>query len=124
MKKLLLSILGLLLLTSITIAEESDIKKYNFYWDQVPVVCGAPEEIDRWAYDKGFNPLSMSYGKEGGDKDGAVVYIVVYYLNKDNGETFATVTTPTGSDVCVIFRTFNLQLNPKIMEQYGPGLNL
>ena len=124
MKKLLLSILGLLLLTSVTIAEESDIKKYNFYWDQVPVVCGAPEEIDRWANDKGFTPLSLSYGKEGGDKDGAVVYIVVYYLNKDNGETFATVTTPTGSDVCVIFRTFNLQLNPKIMEQYGPGLNL
>ena len=124
MKKLLLSILGLLLLTSITIAEESDIKKYNFYWDQVPVVCGAPEEIDRWAYDKGFTPLSMSYGKEGGDKDGAVVYIVVYYLNKDNGETFATVTTPTGKDVCVVFRTFNLQLNPAIMEQYGPGLNL
>ena len=124
MKKLLLSILGLLLLTSVTIAEESDIQKYNFYWDQVPVVCGAPEEIDRWANDKGFTPLSLSYGKEGGDKDGAVVYIVVYYLNKDNGETFATVTTPTGSDVCVIFRTFNLQLNPKIMEEYGPGLNL
>ena len=124
MKKLLLSILGLLLLTSVTIAEESDIQKYNFYWDQVPVVCGAPEEIDRWANDKGFTPLSLSYGKEGGDKDGAVVYIVVYYLNKDNGETFATVTTPTGSDVFVIFRTFNLQLNPKIMEEYGPGLNL
>ena len=124
MKKLLLSILGLLLLTSVTIAEESDIQKYNFYWDQVPVVCGAPEEMDRWANDKGVTPLSLSYGKEGGDKDGAVVYIVVYYLNKDNGETFATVTTPTGSDVCVIFRTFNLQLNPKIMEEYGPGLNL
>jgi hypothetical protein len=51
MKKLLLSILGLLLLTSVTIAEESEIKKYNFYWDEVPVVCGAPEEIDRWAFD-------------------------------------------------------------------------
>ena len=122
MKKLLLSILGLLLLTSVTIAEESDIQKYNFYWDQVPVVCGAPEEIDRWANDKGFTPLYVRYGKEGGDKDGAVVYIVVYYLNKDNGETFATVTTPTGSDVCVIFRTFNLQLNPKIMEEYGLNL--
>ena len=48
----------------------------------------------------------------------------VYYLNKDNGETFATVSTPTGKDVCVVFRTFNLQLNPEIMEQYGPGLNL
>ena len=121
MKKL---ILILTLFTTILFAEEKDldVKKYNFYWDQVPVVCGAPEEIDRWANDKGFTPLSLSYGKEGGDKDGAVVYIVVYYLNKDNGETFATVTTPTGSDVCVIFRTFNLQLNPKIMEEYGLNL--
>ena len=48
----------------------------------------------------------------------------VYYLNKDNGETFATVSTPTGKDVCVVFRTFNLQLNPEIMEKFGPGLNL
>ena len=124
MKKLLLSILGLLLLTSVTIAEESDIKKYNFYWDNVPVVCGAPEEIDRWASDKGFTPISISYGKEGGKSDGVVVYIVVYYLNQNNGETFATVSTPTGVDVCVIFRTFDLQLNPQIMEKYMPGLNL
>ena len=124
MKKLLLSILGLLLLTSITIAEESDIRKYNFYWDNVPVVCGAPEEIDRWAIDKGFTPISISYGKEGGTPDGAVVYIVVYYLNQNNGETFATVSTPLGVDVCVIFRTFDLQLNPEIMEKYMPGLNL
>ena len=123
MKKLLITILGLVLLTSVSFSEEEK-EKYNFYWDNVPVVCAAPEEIDRWANDKGFTPLSLSYGKEGGKPDGAVVYIVVYYLNKDNGETFATVSTPTGKDVCVVFRTFNLQLNPEIMEKYGPGLNL
>ena len=122
MKKLLLTILGLVLLTNVSFSEEQP--KYNFYWDNVPVVCAAPEEIDRWANDKGFTPLSLSYGKEGGKPDGAVVYIVVYYLNKDNGETFATVSTPTGKDVCVVFRTFNLQLNPDIMAEYGPGLNL
>ena len=119
MKKLLVTILGLVLLTSVSFSEEEK-EKYNFYWDNVPVVCAAPEEIDRWAYNKGFTPLSMSYGKEGGKPDG----VVVYYLNKNNGETFATVSTPTGKDVCVVFRTFNLQLNPEIMEQYGPGLNL
>ena len=123
MKKLLITILGLLLLTSVSFSEEEE-KKYNFYWDNVPVVCAEAEEIDRWAYNKGFTPLSMSYGREGGSPDGQVVYIVVYYLNKDNAETFATVTTPTSPDVCVIFRTFDLQLNPAIMEQYGPGLNL
>ena len=116
MKKLLITILGLLLLTSVSFSEEEE-KKYNFYWDNVPVVCAEAEEIDRWAYNKGFTPLSMSYGREGGAPDGAVVYIVVYYLNKENGETFATGTTPTGKDVCVVFRTFDLQLNPAIMEQ-------
>ena len=92
--------------------------KYDFYWDNIPVVCAAPEEIDRWAEHKGFTPLSISYGREGGKPDGKVVYIVVYYLNKNNGETFATVTTPTSPDVCVVFRTFGLQLNPEIMDEY------
>jgi len=104
------------LLTSIAFSEEQ--KKYDFYWDNIPVVCAAPEEIDRWAEHKGFTPLSISYGREGGKPDGQVVYIVVYYLNKNNGETFATVTTPTSPDVCIVFRTFDLQLNPKIMDEY------
>ena len=112
------------LLTSVAFSEEQ--KKYDFYWDNIPVVCAAPEEIDRWAEHKGFTPLSISYGREGGKPDGKVVYIVVYYLNRDNGETFATVTTPTSTDVCVIFRTFGLQLNPEIMDEYmsNRGLTL
>ena len=116
MKKLLITILGLLLLTSVSFSEEEE-KKYNFYWDNVPVVCAEAEEIDRWAYNKGFTPLSMSYGREGGAPDGAVVYIVVYYLNKENGETFATVTTPTGKDVCVVFRTFDLVINQQLYQE-------
>ena len=104
------------LLSSIAFSEEQ--KKYDFYWNNIPVVCAAPEEIDRWAEHKGFTPLSISYGREGGKPDGQVVYIVVYYLNKNNGETFATVTTPTSPDVCVVFRTFGLQLNPEIMDEY------
>ena len=122
MKKLLITILGLILLTNVSFSEEQ--KKYNFYWDQVPVVCAAPEEIDRWAKDKNFTAVTLSFGRDGGKPDGDIVYIVVYYLNRDNGETFATVTTPTGKDVYVVFRTFNLQLNPDIMAEYGPGLNL
>ena len=66
MKKLIL--LLTLLLTSVVFAneEESDIKKYNFYWNQVPVVCAAPEEIDRWANDNNFTPLTLSYGRKDG----------------------------------------------------------
>ncbi len=72
------------LFTSVAFSEEQ--KKYDFYWDNIPVVCAAPEEIDRWAEHKGFTPLSVSYGREGGKPDGQVVYIVVYYLNRDNEE--------------------------------------
>ena len=122
MQKLLITILGLILLTNVSFSDEQ--KKYNFYWDQVPVVCAAPDEIDRWAKDKNFTPVTLSFGRDGGKPNGEIVYIVVYYLNRDNGETFATVTTPTGKDVCIVFRTFNLQLNPDIMAEYGPGLNL
>jgi len=121
-QKLLITILGLILLTNVSFSDEQ--KKYNFYWDQVPVVCAAPDEIDRWAKDKNFTPVTLSFGRDGGKPNGEIVYIVVYYLNRDNGETFATVTTPTGKDVCIVFRTFNLQLNPDIMAEYGPGLNL
>ena len=118
MKKIIL--LLTFLLTSIVSAEESDsdIKKYNFYWNQVPVVCAAPEEIDRWANDNNFTPLTLSYGRKDGDPKGEIVYVVTYYLNKQNGETFATVTTPTDDDVCIVFRTFNMVLNPEIMNEY------
>ena len=120
MKKIIL--LLTFLLTSFVYAdqhEESDIKKYNFYWNNIPVVCAAPEEIDRWAQDKGFMPLSISYGRENGQPDGEIVYIVTYYLQKQTAETFATVSTPKDPDVCIVFRTFNLLLNPEIMKNYG-----
>ena len=88
MKKLIL--LFTFLLTSVVFAdthEESDIEKYNFYWNQVPVVCAAPKEIDRWANDKGFMPLSISYGRANGQPDGEIVYIVTYYIQQETAET-------------------------------------
>ncbi len=124
MKKLILSlIIGVFTAVS-SYAEENITELPGWWWEQFPAVCVPNTTLWEYADRNDLQPLNVSYGKEGGKSDGAVVYIVVYYLNKENGETFATVTTPTGKDVCVIFRTFNLQLNPKIMEQYGPGLNL
>ncbi len=120
MKKLIL--LLTFLLTSVVFAdthEESDIQKYNFYWNQVPVVCAAPKEIDRWANDKGFMPLSISYGRANGQPDGEIVYIVTYYIQQETAETFATVSTPTDPDVCIVFRTYNLLLNPNIVKEKG-----
>ncbi len=122
MKKL---ILILTLLCSIAFADThapEEKKKYDFYWSQVPAVCSTSEEIRRWAKDKGFRPISVSNGRNNGRPDGEIVYIVIYYIN-ENGETFATAQMPGSNEVCVLFRTFDLQLNPEILEKFG-GITL
>ena len=92
--------------------------RYEFFWNQIPVVCGQNTEVERWANDKGFEPVNISYGHENGNPRGRVVYIVIYWLNQ-NGESFASVSTPETSEVCIVFRTFNLQINPNLIQSYG-----
>ena len=81
MKKLIIAIT--LLLTSFAFAEHEEpeknppVEKFNFWWEQVPAVCSTSEEIERWAEYKKFNPINMSFGREGGTPDGQIVYIVV-----------------------------------------------
>ena len=115
MKKLILTIFFLLSTTAF-----AEVEKYNFYWNQLPAVCAEKEEIHRWAKDKNFTPINMSYGRTNGRKDGEILYIVVYWLN-DKGETFASVQTPNDNNVCIVFRTFDLIVNPNIGN---PSFNL
>ena len=116
MKKLIL-ILSLLF-TSIAYAEqESDIKKYNFWWEQIPVVCSTSDEITRWANDKNFIPVNMSVGRENGVPEGKIVYVIIYYIN-DTGQSFASVSTPDSPGTqCVVFRTFDLRINEGLKEK-------
>ena len=97
--------------------QESDIKKYNFWWEQIPVVCSTSDEITRWANDKNFIPVNMSVGRENGSPDGQIVYVVVYYIN-DSGQTFAGVSTPEDpSRTCIVFRTFDLRINEGLYKK-------
>ena len=92
--------------------------KYEFYWNQIPVVCGQNTEVERWANDKGFEPVNISYGHNNGNPKEPIVYIVIYWMNS-NGESFASVSTPETSEVCIVFRTFNLQINPNLIKSLG-----
>ena len=117
MKKLIIAIT--LLLTSIVFAEHEPPKKetFNFWWEQIPAVCSTSDEIERWAEFKEFEPVNMSFGREGGAPDGKIVYIVVYWINK-NQESFASVSTPEQPDEsCIVFRTFDLKLNTLLLNK-------
>ena len=97
--------------------QESDLKQYNFWWEQIPAVCSTSDEIQRWASDKNFIPVNMSVGRENGSPDGQIVYVVVYYIN-DSGQTFAGVSTPESPDrTCIVFRTFDLRINEGLINK-------
>ena len=96
--------------------QESDIKQYNFWWEQLPAICSTNDEINRWATDNKFVPLNVSYGRAGGKPDGEIVYMIVYWMN-DTTQSFASVQTPDNpNNTCILFRTFDVVLNKTLQN--------
>ena len=119
MKRLILILSLLLASFAYAEHEEQEKKTYNFWWETIPAVCSTSDEIQRWANDKNMVPVNVSVGKENGQPDGKIVYIVIYWIN-DSGETFASVSTPDDpGNACIVFRTFDLRINSGLQK---PGL--
>ena len=119
MKRLILNLSLLLASFAYAEHEEQEQKTYNFWWETIPAVCSTSDEIQRWANDKNMVPVNVSVGKENGQPDGKIVYIVIYWIN-DSGETFASVSTHDApGNACIVFRTFDLRINSGVQN---PGL--
>ncbi len=86
-----------------------DRKKYDFRWMHVPVVCGDSEEIQKYLTDNEFELESVSIGREGAKNDGRPAYFVSYFVNKDKTETVSAITSPTGNETCMMYRSFDLK---------------
>ena len=84
--------------------------KYDFKWQHVPVVCGTTDEIQKYLDDNNFELSSISVGREGAKKEGDIAYLVTYYLSKDRTETISAITSPTGSETCMMYRSFDLRV--------------
>ena len=125
MQKLLITILLSLFLSVSVYANnhlqpEKEKDTFYFYWTQMPAVCAPREDIAAWVAKHEFTPVSVSYGRENGQQQGQVVYVVTVYISPDY-QMAAIAETPTSPDLCVLYRTFNLQLNPNLVK---PGLTL
>ena len=95
--------------TSAIAQEDWDRQKYDFRWMHVPVVCGDSAEIQRYLKDNDFRLDSVSIGREGAHKDGNPAYWVSYFVNADNTETVSAITSPTGNETCMMYRSFDLK---------------
>ena len=110
MKKLL-TLITLLFATS-TFAEDTndwEKSKYDFRWMHVPVVCGTSPEVMRYLADNDFKLESISLGREGAKDTGEPSYFVAYYINEKGDQSVAAITSPSGHETCMMYRSFNLE---------------
>ena len=132
MKKLILSLIIGVFVALSSYAEEPETWLYNqmpyaqvpddkpslqdelpgVWWEHIPAICVNNEVLEDYAEKKGLQLLNISFGREGGRPEGQIVYIVSYWVNVSNDQSMATVMTPGSTYSCVLFRTFDLQLNP------------
>jgi hypothetical protein len=113
MKKLIQSIIISVFLATASYADDIVEMLPGVWWQQVPAVCVDKQVLYDFAFRKELQPLNRSYGRTGGREDGEVVYIVTYWVNIHNDQSMASVQVPGGDYECVLFRTFDMELNPE-----------
>ena len=98
-------------ISSFAVANENDWdgSKYKFRWMHVPVVCGTTAEIQVYLDDNKFELISMSVGREGAREEGSIAYLVTYYLNEDGTQSISAITSPSGHETCMMYRSFDLR---------------
>mgnify|MGYP006252766547 FL=1 len=109
MFKYIIILLSIIFSTQAIAQEDWNSSKYEFKWMHVPVVCGTSEEVSRYLGDKGFKLDSVSIGREGANKEGDPAYWVSYYINEDGTESVSAITSPSGHETCMMYRSFDLK---------------
>ena len=97
---------------------EDKIGEYNLQFMSYPMMCGLPEDVDRYIKDNEFTPINVSFGKESAKEDGNIVFAITYYIN-DKHQTLAVAETPNDPFKCMIYHTFDMQMNTTLL----PGTN-
>ena len=98
-------------ISSFAVANENDWDgdKYEFRWMHVPVVCGTTDEIQVYLDDNKFVLKTMSVGREGAREEGSIAYLVTYYINEKGDQSIAAITSPSGHETCMMYRSFDLR---------------
>ena len=112
MKKLILSIITSVFIAVSAYADDVIEMLPGIWWEHVPAVCIDKKTLYEYSFKKDLQPLNRSFGRENGTEDGDVVYIITYWVNIHNDQSMATVQVPGASYECVLFRTFDMELNP------------
>ena len=80
----------------------------GMYWSQLPVICGTNDRVEAYLNHYNFELESVSMGRESAQPDGAPVYIVSYFINKEEEQAISVVSTPNGGESCMLYKSFDL----------------
>ena len=125
MKKILLSILLGVFLAMASYAQEPQEPEDRIenlpgvWWEKIPAVCVENSTLFDYAKRNELQALNRSFGRTGGKPDGEVVYVVTYWVNIYNDMSMASVQVPGANYSCVLYRTFDLQVNPDFEFELG-----
>lgn len=122
MKKLILSIIISVFIAMAAYADDVVEMLPGVWWERVPAVCVEKQDLYEFAFRKDLQPLNRSFGRAGGREDGEIVYIITYWVNIHNDQSMATVQVPGADYECVLYRTFNLELNPDF--DFSPRIDI
>ena len=80
-----------------------------FHWNTVPVVCGTTDAVNMYVIENDFVLESFSFGRVNGEEDGEIAFLVSYFINKERTETMSVITSPSGRESCIMYRSYDLK---------------
>lgn len=112
MKKLVL-ILSILFGTIAYADHEEGLRDGEVYIQQLPALCGSPENIQKYLDHKKLKPLHISLGREAMDPTGLPVYMMTYMVNDNKTESATVLTIANNTESCILYHTFDLVMELK-----------
>tara|TARA_Y100000296_G_scaffold15414_2_gene18143 strand:+ start:456 stop:845 length:390 start_codon:yes stop_codon:yes gene_type:complete len=124
LKRLKLIIFGAVLITMSTFAmaeqETSPLPEMpqdnlqgQFYWLQMPVICGTSESVLAFIEKNEMTLVNVSIGRDRAKPDGEPVFIVSYYVDSTYTQSLVVMSTMNGMESCMLYTTFDLRFMPK-----------
>jgi len=124
LKRLKLIIFGAVLITMSTFAmaeqETSPLPEMpqdnlqgQFYWLQMPVICGTSESVLAFIEKNEMTLVNVSVGRDRAKPDGEPVFIVSYYVDSTYTQSLVVMSTMDGMESCMLYTTFDLRFMPK-----------
>ncbi len=128
LNKIIGTIVGAILITMSTFAVAEEVKpsplpeipKENLqgqlYWLQMPVICGTSDSVLAYIEKNEFTLVNVSVGRDKAKPDGEPVFIVSYYVDPTYTQSIVVMSTMSGLESCMLYKSFDLKFMPRKQE--------